>query len=351
MSFKRRLKREINQIKPSQAVFENICRECEIPAAKPVTTSCPNKRKIMFAVLPVFACVMLAVICSTIIFALPSKDGKSYVLLETNAKLELAVEDDVVVEQRALDEQAQVLLFGNDLKGLTVAGAVRKVVDEAEKIGLINKGDAVSVSVLGGTSKNINVSNIASGTNPIAEALKGEYALTSSFTTRSDLERKLAGQLDIDRDKLKGKSERELLSLYAGRNAHDIAELNKNIAKQINAYKAEFDLSLKSDEVLEDAEHALQLMQSIKYNLSLYLNSESESLVEALNKYVALSNEKYGDLLAGFTFDEGGAQLIDGLIAEYENRVDTIVNEYKAEYQSKVVALKMSILSGLSAGV
>ena len=342
MSFKRRLKKEINSIKPNQNIFDNVCTECRIEKPQMQVKS---RKTFRLVALPVFACLLLAVVCSSIIFALP-KGQEKYVLIEMNPKVEFIAKNDIVIKQRALNKEAQVLLLGVNYCGDSVTTAIQEVIYEAESLGLINKGEQVCISMVDTSRVGGKVRNIHERT--IADTIGKDYALTTSFTNKNDLVKVVANKMDVSKKKIENKSVDNLISMYSGYDESELINFSKSIAAQINGYRAELDLDLKSNQNLTEYEDILDLLRSIRYNLLVYNNGQTDELYGVLDKYVSLVNTRYDNILAALTLDDNGVNALNVLIDEYENNCAAIEKMYKSTYESNVRELKLRILAEIS---
>jgi len=339
MNFKRRLKREINSITPNPVVLNNVRKECGIETLAP---HAKQRKTLRLVMLPVFACLLLAVVCSSIVFALP-KGQETYVLVEMNPKVEFVAKNDTVVKQRALNKEAQVLLLGTNYCGDSVATAINAVVRDAETLGLIAQGDAVCISMvdttqIGGKAKSVYAPSVI-------ETLGNDFQLTTSFSNKNDLVKAVANKCDVAKEKVANKSVDKLITMYANYDETELINFSKSIATQINGYRAELDLNLKSDQDLADYENILDLLRSIKYNLSVYNNGETDELRSVLEKYVALANTRYDDMLKDLTFDANGIVALTALIDDYESRCQSIETAYTTDYETKLLDLKLRILA------
>lgn len=72
--------------------------------------------------------------------------GQAYVTIETNPSVELVVEDGEVVAANGLNEDGKLLISSENLIGLTIEEAARKVVELTEKIGFTVQGKVDSES-------------------------------------------------------------------------------------------------------------------------------------------------------------------------------------------------------------
>ena len=341
MSFKRRLKKEINSITPNQIVLNNIRKECGIETVE--KQSKPRKMWRLLA-LPVFACLMLAVVCSSIVFALP-KGQEAYVLVEMNPKVEFVAKNDTVIKQRALNKEAQVLLLGTDYCGDSVASAIKAVVRDAESLGLIAKGDSVCISMvdttqIGGKAKNVHESSVI-------DTLGKDFQLTTSFSNKNDLVKAVANKCDVAKSKVENKSVDKLIAMYANYDETELMNFSKTIAAQINGYRAELDLNLKCDQNLADCEKILDLLHAIKYNLLVYNNGQTDELCSVLEKYVALANTRYDNVLQDLSFDANGVVALNALIDDYESRCQVIETAYTSAFETKLLDLKLRILAAI----
>lgn len=339
MNFKRRLKKEINDIKPNQIVLNNIRKECGIETTMQQVK--PRKTFRLF-MLPVFACLLLAVVCSSIVFALP-KGQEAFVLVEMNPKVEFVAKNDTVIKQRALNKEAQVLLLGTDYCGESVATAIKAIVQDAEALGLIAKGDPVCISMvdttqIGGRAKNVYKPSIV-------DTLGKDYQLTTSFSNKNDLVKAVAKKCDVAKGKVENKSVDKLIAMYADYNETELMNFSKTIAAQINGYRAELDLDLKSDQNLADCKTVLDLLRSIKYNLLVYNNGQTDELRSVLEKYVELANVRFDNILEDLTFDANGITAISTLIDDYENRCMSIESAHTITYETKLLDMKLRILA------
>ena len=74
--------------------------------------------------------------------------GYSYLAIDINPSLELLVNGETVVSVKACNEDAAVLLSGENLENMTVEEATEKVVELAEELGYLNEeNDDVKITV------------------------------------------------------------------------------------------------------------------------------------------------------------------------------------------------------------
>lgn len=95
-----------------------------------------NKKKFSLGV-SLFALIgaMLVNGCTT-----NEEKGQAYVTIETNPSVELVVEDGNVVAANGLNEDGKLLVSSEDLIGLSIEEAARKVVELTEKLGFTVQG-------------------------------------------------------------------------------------------------------------------------------------------------------------------------------------------------------------------
>lgn len=339
MNFKHRLKKEINSIEPNQTVLKNVLNQCGIESTM---VQVKPRRTFRLIALPIFACLMLAVICTSIVFALP-KGEEAYVLIEMNPKVQLVAQNNIVTKQRALNKEAQILLLGTDYRGKSIASAIELVVRDAEMLGLISKGDSVCISMVDTTQIGGKVRNIQGAT--AYDSLSKDYQLTTVFSNKSGLVNAVAKKCDKSKVDIENKSVEKLIAMYTDYNESELLSFSKTICTQINSYRAELELNLKSDKNLADYENILDLIQAIKYNLLVYNNGQTDDLRAVLEKYVDIANVRYDNILQNFTFDSNGISTLNALIDDYENRCISIKNSFTSIYEEKIRELKLNILA------
>lgn len=345
MNIERKIKKTINDVKPSEKVFMNICKEVGIEKK-----CVPQKSRssILRIYLPIFACLVLMVTCVSIVFALPKGNDKSYFLVEMNSKVELVSKDNIVVEQYALDNQAQVLLLGKDYKQMTVANAIRQLANDAENLGIIAKGDIITISAVIQTNVNINGAKKIENNETIVGTVGNDFNLNCSFSNKNELVSKVSNKLGIDKGAVNNKKINELIRLYTGFDENTLISLNKHIEKSISDYQAEYELNLKSDDELKNCYDFIDLATALRDNSKQYILHESERLKTVIDKYVDCINERFDNIIQNFSVSNENIISLENLIKQCQNTAKIIVENYKNQFDYNVYQLKLNILTALN---
>lgn len=96
-------------------------------------------KKSIVKILAVALILCLAVPFTACVVDMPAESGYAYVAIDINPSLELITKDEVVVKVRALNDDANVLLSGETIEGLSLEEATEKVVSLAEELGYLNE--------------------------------------------------------------------------------------------------------------------------------------------------------------------------------------------------------------------
>lgn len=109
--------------------------------------------------------VLLLVLCLTIPFAScmdltqeEEVEGYSYVTIDVNPSVELIVDGNTVIEAYGANDDALVLLSGEEIEGLTVEEATKKIVSLCEELGyLTDENQNVKLTVTADTEELVSI--------------------------------------------------------------------------------------------------------------------------------------------------------------------------------------------------
>ncbi|MBO5357450.1 MAG: hypothetical protein J6A95_06740 [Clostridia bacterium] len=97
-------------------------------------------KKSIVKILAIALMLCLAVPFTACLVDAPQTEGAyAYVAIDINPSLELIAKDDVVVKVRALNDDANILLSGETIEGLSLEEATEKVVSLASELGYLNE--------------------------------------------------------------------------------------------------------------------------------------------------------------------------------------------------------------------
>ena len=99
-----------------------------------------KKLSLVFTAVLLTLCMALSLVsCSGLTTPPAEEEELSYVAIDINPSLELVVnENDVVVSVSALNEDAEIVLSGEDIEGLDIEKATEKIVALCEELGYLN---------------------------------------------------------------------------------------------------------------------------------------------------------------------------------------------------------------------
>ncbi len=77
--------------------------------------------------------------CGSLASTEDETDAYAYIAIDINPSVELIVNEDEVIKVRALNDDALVLLSGEEIEGLTVEDATKKIVELADELGYLSE--------------------------------------------------------------------------------------------------------------------------------------------------------------------------------------------------------------------
>ena len=217
-------------------------------------------------------------------------DGEySYLAIDINPSIELVIKDEIVVQVKACNEDAAVLLSGEDFTNMTVEEVSESIVELAEELGyLTEENDDVKITVSADSDKIIEkIKEFAT-----KGAQKGSELAKVNNAPRSADERKVKELQEEDAEKYKGLNPAKLRLIEAIM-AYDEAmtyELGATMKVSELADKLE-DLAEEYGDIVGDELEALfeQTFENVKKSVKDKIAEQyGDTYKEAWERFVAL---------------------------------------------------------------
>ena len=298
MSIKRLLKKRIQKIQPSQNILASIKAECGIMNV--TLHKKPIHKDVKFRVLmPIMACFVFAITCSSIVFTMPKNSDKtSYVLLEMGAQVQFVTEDNVVVNQQGLNKEAQVLLLGCDYVEENVGDAIVDVVDNAEKLGMISKGDNIKITTFANKNfKELSADNVSSNFNTIQSNLQANYNVSKTYQNKNQLVNIISNKYACNPSSIDDKNLDDLIEIYVNCDKKDNMKFYYSIYSEYDNIWLQAQNDLNIDIQYNLYKNLADELSKLVYNIESLQTAYNESLYESLNGLVESINANLNGVL------------------------------------------------------
>ena len=327
MSIKRLLKKRIQKIQPSQNILASIKAECGIMNV--TLHKKPIHKDVKFRVLmPIMACFVFAITCSSIVFTMPKNSDKtSYVLLEMGAQVQFVTEDNVVVNQQGLNKEAQVLLLGCDYVEENVGDAIVDVVDNAEKLGMISKGDNIKITTFANKNfKELSADNVSSNFNTIQSNLQANYNVSKTYQNKNQLVNIISNKYACNPSSIDDKNLDDLIEIYVNCDKKDNMKFYYSIYSEYDNIWLQAQNDLNIDIQYNLYKNLADELSKLVYNIESLQTAYNESLYESLNGLVESINANLNGVLGDLAITDEYLNKVKQNLQNVNDKLSEILN-------------------------
>ena len=343
MNIIRLLKKRIKDIQPNLDLLENIKKQCGIENVKVVKTAV--KRHWLRVFVPIMACFVLAITCTSVIFTMPNEiDKTSYILVEMGPQLQFVAEDNIVVEQQGLNKEAQVLLLGCDYVDNSIDNVINDVVDNATELGMVAKGDEIKIFTITGAKENeLKKTNLYSNFKSVQNRLGQEYQLTNSFANKEDLVGTIGDKYACSTSGFSSKPVNDLIEIYVNYDQRENLKYYYSINAEYDNIWQDTQLQLNQDVRYNLYKNLLDELQMLVNNIQSLQQSFNQELFDNIDGVVDYINVNFGDILGEFNIDDEYLNLVRTQLQDVGDEIDNIINSYYDEFDSKISQYKLKL--------
>ena len=344
MSIKRLLKKRIQKIQPSQNILASIKAECGIMNVtlhkKPI-----HKDVRLRVLMPIMACFVFAITCSSIVFTMPrNSDKTSYVLLEMGAQVQFVTEDNVVVNQQGLNKEAQVLLLGCDYVEENVGQAIVDVVDNAEKLGMIAKGDEIKIT----TFANENIKELSAETTPnnlnsAQNNLQENYNVTKVYQDKNQLVNLISNKYACTPSSINDKNVDDLIEIYVNYDKKDNMKFYYSIYSEYDNIWLQAQNDLNIDIQYNIYKDLANELSKLIYNIESLQISYNENLFNSLNGVVETINANLDNVLGDLEITDEYLNEVKDYLQNINDKRNEIVNDYYEKFNQDIIEFKSQL--------
>ena len=344
MKIIRILRKRIKDIQPNNQVLDEIKAQCGISVS--VNAKTPfYKRRIYKMLMPVMACLLLSVNCASIVFTLPKNSSTtSYILLELGSQVQFVAQDDVVVEQQALNPEAQILLLGCDYVDSAVDEAIVDVVNNAETLGMIAPGDDINISTV--VSSNVDSkSSICKGLNSAQNELSKSYQLNSTISDRGDLLDSVAVKYACSEQSIDDKNIADLIKIYVNFDSLEHQEFEYNLNSQYENIWEQMQADMNSDSAYNEYKDLSQNLYIIIVNLQILQSDYDQKMYETINEMIQNINGNYDNMLGEFNINPEFALIVQEKCDYVNDEINKKIESYHDWFEQEVLDYKRSMFN------
>ena len=347
MSIKRLLKKRIQKIQPSQNILASIKAECGIMNVtlhkKPI-----HKDVRLSVLMPIMACFVFAITCSSIVFTMPkSSDKTSYVLLEMGAQVQFVTEDNVVVDQQGLNKEAQVLLLGCDYVEDNVGQAIVDVVDSAEKLGMIAKGDDIKITTFVSNVKELSAETTPNNLNSAQNNLQENYNVTKVYQDKNQLVNLISNKYACTPSSINDKNVDDLIEIYVNYDKKDNMKYYYNIYSEYDNIWLQAQNDLNIDIQYNIYKNLADELSKLVYNIESLQTAYNESLYESLNGLVESINANLNGVLGDLEITDEYLNEVKDYLQNVNDKRNDIINDYYEKFNQDIIEFKSQLYNDI----
>lgn len=351
MKIIRLIKKRINDIEPNADMLKAIKAQCGIEVKAKVKI--PLYKRTLFRVLtPVMACFLLAVTCTSVIFALPRNSSTtSYILLELGSQVQFVAKDNTVVSQQALNPEAQILLLGCDYVDENVDDAIVDVVQNAEELGMIAEGDAINIATVVDSSVEHNKKNsIYSSMNNAQEKLGGNYELSCTFSGRNGLVDSVALKYACSEDSIDNKNIIDLIKIYVNYDSIENQKYEYNLNNEYENIWEQTQADMNADSQYNSYKDLANNLNIVITNLELLQNDFDQKICDAVSIIIDDINGNYDNMLGDFNPDEEFLKMVKDKSQIIKEEINETIQLYYDQFEQDIMEFKRNLYSTIYSG-